>query len=280
MRSALLLFLTVVAVHAGDIRVLTFNIRFDRPDPEEKNWSHRRDAAAAVIKNQADIAGLQEVLPNQRQDLVERCPEFGFVGIGREPDDKGEGSPIFYRKERFEVSESGTVWLSDTPDQPGSKSWGNKIPRIFTWAKVTDRTDSRTFFVFNAHLDHESQPSRERSCAYIAEQIQKRAGTTPALLIGDFNISEENPAFLSITKEPLNWTSMYTALGQPASATFHGFKGESKYGAIDFIFFNPEAWVPKSINIDHSPIAEPATPKAYPSDHFPVAGVIALKPQP
>ena len=74
MRFALLVFFALLAVlRAEEIRVLTFNIRYDRPDPGVRAWTERRDAVAAIIREHADLAGLQEVLPNQRRELAERA---------------------------------------------------------------------------------------------------------------------------------------------------------------------------------------------------------------
>src|SRR3954451_19240069 len=104
----------------ADLRILTFNIRYANIKDGANNWLNRRDAAAKLMADEADIAGLQEVLPAQRQDLVDRLSDFSYVGIGRETEDRGEGSPIFYRKARFLAVASGTFWLSDTPETPGS----------------------------------------------------------------------------------------------------------------------------------------------------------------
>ena len=140
MRIALSLLLLLMAggLEAEEFRLLSFNIRYDRPDPGVRAWSERREAVAGIIREAADLAGLQEVLPNQRHDLAERCPEFVFVGVGREPEDRGEASPVLVRRARFAVLESGTFWFSDTPEVVGSKSWGNEIPRVCTWAKLRD----------------------------------------------------------------------------------------------------------------------------------------------
>jgi endonuclease/exonuclease/phosphatase family metal-dependent hydrolase len=92
------------------------------------------------------------------------------------------------------VLDSGTFWFSDTPEQPGSKTWGNDITRICTWARFRDATGG-TLYVFNVHLDHESQPSRERSVQLLATRIRGRAAPgDPVLVTGDFNADEQNPA--------------------------------------------------------------------------------------
>src|SRR5262245_61259884 len=129
---------TVLSAFAEDVRVLTFNIRYANKADGPDYWPNRREAAAKLIAEQADVAGLQEVTPSQRTDLVERLPDFALVGVGRDTGDKGESSPIFFRKARFSAEASGTFWLSDAPEIAGSKTWGAKLARICTWAKLRD----------------------------------------------------------------------------------------------------------------------------------------------
>src|SRR5690606_31497263 len=94
---------------------------------------------------------------------------------------------------------------------PGSTSWGNTIPRITTWALLRDRATEHRTWVYNLHLDHQSQPSREKSVQFMLAEHQRRsdsqrardaneaefggARSEPALVImGDFNSGEDNPA--------------------------------------------------------------------------------------
>ncbi len=101
-----------------DLNVMTFNIRLDVASDSLNSWQYRKDVAAEVIKaNNVDILGMQEVLPNQMNDLKERLPEYTAIGVGREDGkDTGEYCPLFYKKDRFEEIKSGNFWLSETPD--------------------------------------------------------------------------------------------------------------------------------------------------------------------
>ncbi len=90
-------FIAVIAV-GGEVKVLTFNIRYDNPRDGADAWPNRKEAVAKEIAN-SDVAGLQEVKPNQRAWLRERLPEYEFVGIGREKDDSDEAVPVVFRKD-------------------------------------------------------------------------------------------------------------------------------------------------------------------------------------
>jgi endonuclease/exonuclease/phosphatase family metal-dependent hydrolase len=277
--SALLFFLFAVfsglaaepgAPSAKQLRVLTFNIRYANRGDGLNGWDFRRDAAAKVIDEQADIAGLQEVLPGQRADLAGRLPAFAFVGVGRDPEDKGEASCIFFRKDRFEVLGSGTFWLSDTPAEPGSNTWGAALPRVCTWARFRDLTTGNLFFHFNTHLDHQGQAARDKSIPLIWERIAARGGNEPVILTGDFNMNSENPAFAAL---PL--VSTYKIMGIPNSGTSPGFGGETKGKAIDYIFLEKDRWTVKSCTILKATYDAADGQKRHVTDHWPVVWVIA-----
>ena len=51
---------------------------------------------------------------------------------------------IFYNEKNYTVLEYDHFWLSDTPNIIGSKTWGNNIPRMVTWAKFLDKKKQQT----------------------------------------------------------------------------------------------------------------------------------------
>src|SRR5690606_11432004 len=134
-------------------------------------------------------------------EIAEALRGYGEIGVGRtDGKTRGEYAAILYRRDRLEPLDSGTFWFSDTPDVPGSTSWGNRITRICTWARFRDRTAGGEFYLYNVHLDHESQPSRERSAAMLSERVaQRNAEGAPVVVTGDFNADEDNPAVLRLT---------------------------------------------------------------------------------
>ncbi|MBC8127379.1 MAG: endonuclease/exonuclease/phosphatase family protein, partial [Gloeobacteraceae cyanobacterium ES-bin-144] len=98
---------------------------------------------------------------------------------------------------RFEadLADSGTLWLSDTPELAGSKTWGNGIPRVASWLRLVDRASQRGFYVFNTHWDHRDQNSREHAALLLARKIDARKfPDQPVVMLGDFNAVENNPA--------------------------------------------------------------------------------------
>ena len=163
------------------LTVMSFNIRYGTAQDGDNHWTARRDQLFDLVRAQnADVIGVQEALDSQIREITAAAPGYAVVGVGRDDAQaKGEYSAILFRTDRLHVAESGTFWFSDTPEVPASKSWGNNITRICTWARFIDR-DGRGFWHFNLHLDHQSQPSRERSTELLRRRIDARAVSTRA----------------------------------------------------------------------------------------------------
>jgi endonuclease/exonuclease/phosphatase family metal-dependent hydrolase len=251
------------------ITVMTFNIRYGTADDGANAWELRRGLLIATIHEaHPDILGLQEALRGQLDELGEAFPEYREVGVGRDDGmEAGEYSAILFRADRFEAEDDGTFWLSDTPETPGSMSWGNRIPRIATWVRLRDRSTDRSFVAYNTHWDHESQPSRERSAALLLRRIAARgADTLPVILTGDFNAGEDNPAFRALVGGSPELRDTFREVHPEADSvgTFNGFTGDRNGDKIDAILVSP-AWAVLNSAIDHRGDAG-----RYPSDHFPV----------
>ncbi len=184
---------------ALELRLMSFNVRYENPgDTDSRAWRQRVIGAVKMLRAQSpDVFGVQEALHGQAADLWASLPEFEFFGVGRDDAKReGEYSGLFYRRDRFEAdaSDRGTFWLSDTPEVPGSKTWGNEIPRVAAWLHLLDRSTGRGFYVFNTHWDHKNQASREKAAMLIAERIDARKhADEPVVLLGDFNSLETNP---------------------------------------------------------------------------------------
>jgi endonuclease/exonuclease/phosphatase family metal-dependent hydrolase len=257
------------------LHLMSFNLRYaNNGDKESRNWTNRRDAAAAIIKgHQAEVAGLQEALRGMLDDLATRLPQYAEIGVGRDDGKSaGEYSAILYRKDLLDVTASGTFWFSDTPDQPGSKSWGNNIPRICTWASFRRKSDGLSFDFFNAHFDHQSQPSREKSTTALLERIKSRKH--PVFITGDLNAGEDNPAVTAFKSAGFidTWRAFHPDVPAADSSTFHNFTGSAKGSKIDYIFA-PQGWKIINAAIIRTPSAD-----GWPSDHFPIHAVIESKP--
>jgi endonuclease/exonuclease/phosphatase family metal-dependent hydrolase len=270
----------------ADLLVMSFNIRYSAANDGENSWDKRKDLACDVIRRQnADLIGLQEALRSQLDDIRAALPQYGEIGVGRDDGaTKGEYSAILYRQDRFDVNESGTFWLSDTPAVPGSITWGNACTRVCTWARFLPKS-GKPFYLFNTHLDHVSQPAREKGMALILSRLSARKHADPVILTGDFNSGENNPVVrylkgeweLSATsngpsRNPLPLVDTFRLLHKDAMdvRTAHGFKGDRVGQKIDYIFVQP------GVDVLKAEILYDSKDNRYPSDHFPIMAALNL----
>ena len=274
--------------------VASFNVRCRTlRDAGELRWYRRMPRIAEIIRSRGfDLVGVQECVLDEAHILDDELTAFARVGCGRNADRGGEAMYIYYRKDRFEVLEDGTFWLSQTPDRPGSKYDGAGCPRTCTWALMKDRRTGRVFRYFNTHLDHVSPQARVNGM----EVLLKR-GVRPAkargetiLLTGDLNAtlcgkdespelvraldgpvlaekSKENPIALVSTELKDAYLTSETPHFGPYR-TFHGFKGKPLF-RIDYIFTTPNVRV-----LDHATYDD--APGGYASDHYPVAATVVI----
>jgi len=278
------------AADKPELLVMTFNIRYGTANDGENSWDKRKDLVYDVLrKNGPDVVGLQEALRSQIDDIRAAMPEYAEIGVGRD-DGKtaGEYSAILYKKDRLTVAESGTFWLSDTPEACGSITWGNNCTRVCTWGRFVPKQVGKTFYMFNTHLDHISQYSRERSAILLATRIRDRARQDPIIVTGDFNVGEDNLVVqyfkgkqeLHIagdgkSRNPIPLLDTFRVLNPNASdvGTFNGFKGNGSGPKIDYIFAMPGA------KVLQAEILHDNNDNHYPSDHFPVKAALRFTAQ-
>jgi endonuclease/exonuclease/phosphatase family metal-dependent hydrolase len=259
-----------------ELRLMSFNVRYENgEDAGSRAWRHRVVGAVRMIREEnPDVIGVQEAMHGQAADLWASLPDYEFFGAGRDDGRRaGEYSGIYFRRDRFEpdATDGGTFWLSDTPQKPGSKSWGNEIPRTATWIRLVDRSSGRGFYVFNTHWDHRHQGSRERSARLLVERIfQRRVSNEPVVLLGDFNAVEQNPG-LTILRRDAGLTDVFQSLnsGDAARTTLHFWRG-TRNGSlkVDHIL------VTKSAAVIAAEIRDQDTPMV--SDHFPVTAEVVF----
>lgn len=256
----------------GIYRVMTFNIRYGTADDGANSWDYRRNLVFDLLADFAgDVVGLQEALDFQVRQIARALPQYRYVAVGRDDGKKaGETCAIFFRRDRFRLTRSGTFWFSNSPWKP-SMHWGNQLPRICTWVRLTEIASGSSFYVHNVHLDHQSQVARQKSAELLAKEISLRPTDDPFVVMGDFNMEMDNPAMLYLLKVGLQspyprlvdtWQVLYPAEDRPG--TFNGFERNLSGPNIDHILVTDDTEIIE-VGIDRR-----ASNGQYPSDHFPV----------
>ena len=176
-----------------NLNVMSFNIRRGTKKDGKNHWIFRRDRVCELLNHyRPDVLGLQEALDFQISEISAMLPGYEKVGMGNLGGSKGLHKAIFYDAARFVPSAEGTFWFSDTPDIPGSKGWGNIIPRTCTWARLIEKDSEQAFYFYNVHLDHLSRRSRKNSVVFLTQFIHMRSSPDPFVLTGDFNARERS----------------------------------------------------------------------------------------
>lgn len=261
-----------------EIKVMSYNIRLDVASDGDNRWDLRKDKVAGLMNYyEPDFIGAQEVLHHQLTYLLQQLNGYSHIGVARDDGkEKGEYSGIFYKKEKFQLLEQATFWLSPTPDSI-SKGWDAALNRVCTYGLFKHKKSGQAFWVFNTHFDHIGKQARLESAKLIIEKIKElNTKHYPAILMGDFNSRPEDPPIGHINTDMQNTRTISKLVHGPAD-TWNAFKFHEKPdGCIDYIFVSGDEKiaVSKFITITDSYDLK------YPSDHLPVMATIELKNKP
>lgn len=290
-RIALLVWVVAFALKteapAQPIKLMSFNVRFDggngNPSPSRDAWiaengEHRRDLAVRVVQDfDPDILGVQEALTNQIEDLREALPQHDFYGVGRDDGHQaGEHCGIYYRKSRFQPLAKGSFWLNEQADTPGTRFPETCCARVASWLVLQENESPETqFLLINTHWDHQIQPAREFSAILIRERAEQLAEGRPLVILGDLNVTTDNPAFERLVKpspgNPLQLIDSFRnrhPQPKPDEGTYHGFQGNTDGQRIDYILYTEQ------FTATDADILRFHQESRYPADHFPVVAIL------
>ncbi len=259
--------------------VISYNIRFDNSDDGPNAWPHRKENVARLLRrHRPALAGLQEALRHQIDDLAQRLPGYGWIGAGRQDGrDAGEFTPIFYDQSRLTLLQFDVFWLSETPHRPGSRDWDADCIRIVTWAQFAEKRTPARFFLFNTHFDHFSETARVQSAYLLLEKIAEIAPQAPAIVTGDFNCPPRSEPYQILTQGGGSPRAALRDARRHARQGHHGPTGTLNPDfsglldqKIDYIFVTPHLRV-----LRHAILPDKFEGN-YPSDHLPLLAHLAL----
>lgn len=228
-------------------------------------WESRVPKAVDIIRRYApESFGVQEATPGWMRALEEALPEYAWVGVGRDDGAwKGEFSAVFFRRDLFELKDSGTFWLSETPEKPG-KGWDADCVRVCTYALLHNIETGRDFVHFNTHLDHRGPIAQQKGAELVALRAKALWGDIPAVFTGDFNVTPGS-APCEAVKAGGFADSRDIAAESDKGTTFHdfekpGFAGET----IDYVFVRGD------VPVSRFAVIRERVDGGLPSDHYPV----------
>lgn len=268
----ILLFLLWQSSWSQTVKLMTYNIRLDVAVDGDNAWPNRKYFLLSQLQyEEPDILGTQEGLPQQVRFLKEELDDYQMIGQGRDGVDKGEYSAIFYKKDRFQLEDSGTFWLSETPDKI-SKGWDAAINRICTYVLLKDKRSGMSLWVFNTHFDHVGEISRQKAAALILNKSQAlNTQKFPVIVMGDLNVTPDSKV-VELLNHKMRDSYNSARINYGPDGTFNGFNYNDKNTRrIDYIFTSKEAEVNKYAVLNISKNLR------FPSDHFPVIIEMSLK---
>ncbi|WP_411850689.1 endonuclease/exonuclease/phosphatase family protein [Stenotrophomonas sp. LGBM10] len=246
------------------LRVMSFNVRTPVDTEPGRRWDDRRDAMVTLLREQKPaVVGTQELVEKQAAYLVGHLPGYRWFGEGRRGGSGDEHMGVFYDSAQLTVVESGNFWLSDTPDVPGSITWGNLFPRMVTWALFQRQADGQRFYLLNTHLPYrdEDEPRRVRAATLITERLATLQPGVPVVVTGDFNSEPGSDTYKAFTAALGDARKLAGKVDGPR-LTFHDFTGKPTV-ELDWILV-------RGFTVDRFSTLDQTPGGVLPSDHYPV----------
>ena len=257
-----------------NLNIMTYNIRLDVASDGENAWTNRKEfLSSQVLFYSPDILGVQEARPNQMTDLKDALKDYKAIGIGRDGNNKGEYSAIFYNAKKVNVAQENTFWLSETPDTI-SKGWDAAFPRICTYGLFTVLENNQKIWVFNTHLDNDGNEAQLQGMQLILKKMAVlNTDGFPVIIMGDFNV-EPTSELIANLKQTMSDSRDQAKIVFGSNGTFNGFKFKELVSRrIDYILLSKSF----KISVEKYGVLTSSIDLKYPSDHFPVLVELTLK---
>lgn len=278
---------------------MSFNIGGDCTKSEGiYRWNVRAELGLAImLKYDPDILACQEVPARSLAFYRERmvgCDSFSGVRTIAQNDEYATYNMVFWKKDRFEILDYGSFYLSHTPDK-WSKYSDSMFVRGATWVKLHHTEQGHEFVCLNTHLDHAGAQARFEGSKVILDQLAgiRSKDDTPVVLAGDFNCRawvpmNENqyaypPPVIPQCLPPAGaihdlflqngFQDTYLEVGHTDELdmnTYHDFCGKVFPPAalrIDWIMTSDGKF---KVQTRQFLIIHDAEPPIYPSDHYPI----------
>lgn len=254
------------------LKIITSNIRFANSGDGIHSWKERRPLLQNIYQTfGADLVGTQEGRIQQLKELDADLPDLELVDSHRNWIDERMYPCLFLNPKTITLERSGDLWLSETPDVPGSSSFSSAFPRLCTWAEITLKETGKQLMIVNTHLDHILQTTRQEQVRVLIKEISK-INDRPVIIMGDFN---ESP-LTEIKKELMNAFHLkdpWVEKNYAEETSHHGFLGEESDDGdrIDWIL------IPTNYDCVELTLEKRSFNEIFPSDHYPILATVIPK---
>ncbi len=241
--------------------VMTFNVRcITSADTGEFGWKNRASLICDLLQEETpSVICMQENKKRQYSFFKNFLSGYDSVATYRDSSVFSECLPVFFRADMYELVDTQTFWLSDTPEKM-SNTWGAEHFRICTFVILKNRNTGREFIVANVHLDYKSQDIRIKSIRLIYERLSKF--NLPTIVMGDFNCTPKSKASALAKKY---FADVGQGFGDENKGTFNNFENEYRNKKLDYML-----QIPGSFTVNKYKVIDKKYNNHFASDHFPV----------
>ena len=189
-----------------------------------------------------DVLGVQEINSTWVEKMEEFLPQYDYYGVKRGGDaneNQSEMNGVFYLKDKFELLDCGTFWISDTPEVE-SKYKDAGCYRICSYVILKNKTTEKVFAHFNTHFDNTSEAAQELGGKLVGErskEITAEYGDIPVVITGDFNQYSDAPGCVALEENGYKNANKTVENGDNM-ATYNDWSKETIGRPIDYIFVN------------------------------------------
>lgn len=253
------------------MRIMSFNIRCANVGRD--TWEDRIGIVSqTMLDSEADSIGVQEATPEWMQALKENVGgKYAYVGVGRDDgDNEGEYSAIFYLKDKYKAVDSGTFWLSETPDKV-SFGWDAACRRVCTWVVLENVETGEKYVHLNSHFDHVGIAARKNSVDLIIDKA-KQYSDLPVVFTADMNVKEGSTNYKQFVDSGVLRDTKFAAPDSMNYCTYHDTKPQNHADdVIDYVMINEHFDA-----VSYKVVTEGIDGR-FVSDHYPIYADITVK---
>ncbi len=253
------------------VRAMSFNVRCR--DDKDGSVKNRSKIVKAIIEQYApDSFGVQEATGEWMDILSEGLGEkYAFVGEARDESGYGsEYSSVFYLKDKYNLIDEGTIWLSETPEVKYTKSFDSACHRVATWALLENKETGERYTHLNTHLDHVLEETRVGQIKVLINKLEQLKQDGKVICTGDFNTEPSGEVYAEMIKHADD--ACEKAKNSDEGITFHNYGKIEEFssGPIDYVF------VTEGIKVNTFKIIRNTAKDMYPSDHYPIIADVVI----
>ena len=243
------------AYEETSVRIMSLNLRYANTQ-FQNNQKLREPRIKEFVKDMRPTSiGVQECEPFWRQRLVVSLGALGYVPV-QEAVMVGSSSAfknfIWYNPEKTTLIDSGTMWLSETPDKP-STGFGAIHYISAGWAIFEDKETGAQYAHVNTHLtagfnnlsEEQVREIQKKELGVLLGKVEELENKGYKVFVtGDFNSDMTTDIYKNATAKLLD--SRKTAENTTTLFTFNGYSEEnvdiptSTYKCIDYCYYTED----------------------------------------